>query len=81
MTSINVRLTAKELDLLRSLAADQLFQREFVDARFPGHKSNLAELSLGKQLIERLRILTAKAQGLPPPRKLGTPHSGKDIVV
>lgn len=81
MTSINVRLTAKELDLLGSLVADQLFQREFIDTRLPGHKSNLAELSLGRHLIERLRILTAKAQGLPPPRKLGTPGLGKDIAV
>ncbi len=72
MTSISVKLTAKELDLLSSLAADQLFQREFVDARFPGHKTNHADLNLGKQLIERLKILTAKANGNPVPKKLGT---------
>ncbi len=70
MTSISVKLTPKELDLLSSLAADQLFQREFIDARFPGHKPNPADLSLGKQLIERLRILTAKANGIPLPRKI-----------
>jgi hypothetical protein len=58
------------LDLLSSLAADQLFQREFIDARFPGHKPNHADLSLGKQLIGRLRILTAKANGTPLPRKI-----------
>ena len=46
MTRITVKFTAKELELLSSLASDQLFRREFIDSRLPSHKSNPAELGL-----------------------------------
>ena len=59
MTRITVKLTAKELELLSSLASDQLFRREFIDSRLPGYQSNPAELSLGKKLVERLRLTAA----------------------
>jgi hypothetical protein len=52
-----VKLTTAELRLLATLASDQLFRREFIDPKMPGNKSNPAELSLGKQLVERLRSL------------------------
>lgn len=61
MTRITLKLTSKELELLRSLASDQLFRREFIDPRMPGYKSNPADLSLGKKLIERLRVMTDRA--------------------
>jgi hypothetical protein len=61
MTRITVTFTAKELCLLSSLAADQLFRREFIDPRLPGHKPDPADLSLGKQLVQRLRLLTDRA--------------------
>src|SRR5262245_22431667 len=35
LTRITVKFTAKELELLSSLAADQLFRREFIDSRLP----------------------------------------------
>ena len=57
MTLITVKLTAKELDLLTALASDQLFHREFIDPRMPGYKSDLGDLSLGKKLVERLRLI------------------------
>lgn len=60
MTRITVRLTVDELELLSRLASDQLFRREFIDPKFPGHKSDLAELTCGKRLIERLRSLTER---------------------
>ena len=63
MTRITVTFTPKELSLLSSLASDQLFRREFIDPRLPGYKSNPAELSLGKRLVERLRLLTDRATG------------------
>jgi hypothetical protein len=63
MTRITVTFTAKELSLLSSLASDQLFRREFIDSRLPGYTSNPAELSLGKRLVERLRLLTGRATG------------------
>jgi hypothetical protein len=62
MTRITVKFTVKELELLSSLASDQLFRREFIDPRLPGYKSNPADLSLGKKLIERLRLMT---KGIP----------------
>lgn len=71
MTRITLKLTAKEIELLGSLASDQLFRREFIDPRLPGHKSNPADLSLGKQLVERLRLTAERAKGLPVPRKNG----------
>jgi hypothetical protein len=68
MTHITVKLTAKELELLSSLASDQLFRREFIDPRLPGYKSNPADLSQGKKLIERLRVMTDRAKGIVPRR-------------
>ncbi len=61
MTRITVKLTVKELELLSGLAADQLFRKEFIDPRLPGYKSNPGDLTLGKKLIERLRLLTDRA--------------------
>jgi hypothetical protein len=63
MTRITVKLTTKELTLLSSLASDQLFRREFIDPRLPGYKSNPAELSLGKKLVERFRVITDRVKG------------------
>ena len=71
MTQITVKLTAKELELLSMLASDQLFRREFIDSRIPGYQFNHADLTLGKKLIERFRIITERAKGMPPPRKAG----------
>jgi len=71
MTQFTVKLTTKELELLSSLASDQLFRREFIDPRLPGYKSNPADLNLGKQLIERFRLMTDRKNGIPNPRKNG----------
>ncbi len=57
MTFITVKLTTKELELLTSLASDQLFRREFIDPKMPGHVSDSAEMSLGKALVVRLRSI------------------------
>ena len=72
MTRINVKLTAKELALLSSLASDQLFRREFIDPRLPGNLANPTELSLGKKLVERLRWTADRAKGLPLTKRNGT---------
>lgn len=63
-TLITLKLTAPEIELLISLASDQLFRREFIDPRLPGYKSNPAEVSLGKKLVERLRLVTDRAKGV-----------------
>lgn len=52
---ITLTVTPSELDLLTSLASDQLFRREFIDPRLPGYKSDLEEVKLGKDLVARLR--------------------------
>jgi len=65
MTLITVKLTLKELDLLTSLASDQLFRREFIDPKMPGYRSNPAEVSLGKKMVERLRSVADRAKKIP----------------
>lgn len=57
MGFITLRITVSELELLTTLAADQLFRREFIDPKMPGYKSKAGELSLGKALIARLRSI------------------------
>jgi hypothetical protein len=57
MTFFTLKLTHDEVELLTSLASDQLFRREFIDPKMPGFKSNLAEMALGKALVARLRSL------------------------
>jgi len=63
MTLITLKMTATELELLTSLAADQLFRREFIDPKMPGYRTNSAELSLGKALVARLRSIQDVASG------------------
>jgi len=71
MTRIAVKFTARELELLSSLAADQLFRREFIDCRMHGFRANRPEITLGKQLVERLRLVTERARRTAPERKNG----------
>ena len=57
MRFITLKLTVEELRLLTSLAADQLFRKEFIDPKMPGYRSDSDELNLGKALVGRLRPL------------------------
>lgn len=57
MTLITVKFTTLELELLASLAADQMFRREFIDPKMPGYRVNRAEITLGKALVSKLRLL------------------------
>lgn len=70
MTSVNLKLTLNELDVLTSLAADQLFRREFIDPKMPGHRADSARLALGKSLLTRLQLLAAN----PAANRLPTNH-------
>lgn len=65
MPLITIKLTDEELKLLVALASDQMFRREFIDPKIPGYRSNLAELSLGKKLVERLRLITDRPERRP----------------
>jgi hypothetical protein len=72
MTLISIKFTSREIELLSSLASDQLFRREFIDPRIPGHKVNPADLSLGKQLVERLRLTSDRMNKAPLAKQNGT---------
>ena len=71
MTLITLKLTIEELELLTTLASDQVFRREFIDPRMPGHRANPKEMALGKALVGRMRLMVS--QGAPektaPPKK------------
>jgi hypothetical protein len=60
------------MELLQSLASDQLFRREFIDPRLPGYVSNPDELRLAKKIVERLRLMTDRSKGISLPRRTGT---------
>lgn len=62
---ISVRLKPSELELLVSLAADQLFRREFIDPKMPGYKGSAAEMAQGKELVGRLRAALASGTKRP----------------
>jgi hypothetical protein len=57
MKSVALKLTIEELRLLATLASDQLFRRQFIDPRMPGHRSNSEEMNLSKALVGRLRLM------------------------
>jgi hypothetical protein len=69
MTHILLKFTAVEVELLTDLASEQLFRREFIDPKMPGHRPKPAELKLGKQLVERLRLTSDRANKVPIPRR------------
>jgi hypothetical protein len=54
---MNLKLTLEELKLLASLASDQLFRRQYIDPKMPGHRANSGEINLGKALVARLRLI------------------------
>ena len=60
MKRINFPVNIEELRLLASLAADQLFRRQFIDPRIPGYKSRPEEVDLGKELLERMKLLISE---------------------
>jgi hypothetical protein len=66
---LTVKLSLEELTLLATLASDQLFRREFIDPKMPGYKRNLPELSLGKDLVQRLRLTVDRAKKSRDPEK------------
>ena len=69
MTLISVKFTTHEIELLSSLASDQLFRREFIDSRLPGYRSSPMDLTLGKKLVERLRLTADRVKKAPPSAK------------
>ena len=64
ISPVTVKLTPSELRLLATLASDQLFRREFIDPKMPGHHANPEELQVGKKLVERLQRIAERANGV-----------------
>ena len=60
MELITLKLTTTELKLLTTLAADQLFRKEYIDPKMPGYRSNAEEMSLCRALVGRLRLMADK---------------------
>ena len=60
MMAVTVKLTPLELRLLTGLASDQLFRREFIDPKMPGHRPDPEGLRIGKKLVERLKAMTER---------------------
>jgi hypothetical protein len=60
MPLITVKLPEKQIELLIQLASEQLFRREFIDPKIPGHKARPDEVRMGKEVIQRLRLLLDK---------------------
>ena len=73
MKLITLKLTVRELELLTTLAADQLFRKEFIDPRMPEYRSNPDEMSLSKALVGRMRKMVdpSYAKKTTPPRISG----------
>jgi hypothetical protein len=61
MKTIKLQLSPEELALLVSLAADQLFRREFIDPKMPGYKGDPREVASGKALVGRLRVIVQES--------------------
>lgn len=59
MKLITLKVTVEELRVLTTLAADQLFRKEFIDPKLPGYRPDSREMNLGKALVRRLRSLVA----------------------
>jgi hypothetical protein len=55
MKLVVLKFTTPELQLLTTLAADQLFRREFIDPKMPGYKPDADEMRLAKALVRRLQ--------------------------
>lgn len=71
MKLITLKVTVKELELLATLASDQLFRREFIDPRMPGYRPNSGDVNLGKALVVRMRLMAGQgaAAGTTPTKK------------
>lgn len=72
MEIITIKLSPSDLELLTSLASDQLFRQEFIDHRLPGCKTDPVLVQRGKAIVNRLQAIldpaaakkAAQAKGL-----------------
>jgi len=57
MKKLTLDFTPEELGILTTMAADQLFRKQFIDSKMPGFKPNREELDMCKNLVGRLRAI------------------------
>ena len=69
---MTLKLTLEELRLLATMASDQLFRKEFIDPRMPGHRPNPDDINLGKSLVGRLRLMVDQRSPKKKPSARGT---------
>lgn len=55
MTFVTLKLKLQELELLTDLASDQMFRREFIDPKMPGHRAVKGEVGTGRALVAKLQ--------------------------
>lgn len=72
MKSMTLKLTVEELRILATLASDQLFRKEFIDSKMPGHRPNSVDMNLTKSLVGRLRLMVDQES----PKKARSSHNG-----
>ena len=65
MKNVKIEVTQPELFLVITLMSDQLFRREFINPKMPGYKGNPAELTMGKELVLRLKSVLRQVSELP----------------
>jgi hypothetical protein len=63
MKNIKIEVTLQELLLITTLMSDQLFRREFIDPKMPGYKVDPTELTMGKDLVNRLKLIAKQISG------------------
>jgi hypothetical protein len=73
MKNINFALTLDELRLLSSLASDQLFRRQYIDPKMPGYKGSPEEVTIGKALVGRMRMILDETHNIASPLPRGLP--------
>lgn len=73
MKNLKFEVTQQELLLLITLMSDQLFRREFIDPKMPGYKGDPAELTMGKELVLRLKSVIREASESPTSRSKSDP--------
>ena len=67
MKKIALQFTPEELGVLTTMAADQLFRKQFIDPKMPGFTPNHEELELCKSVVARLRAVIGERNGKPEP--------------
>jgi hypothetical protein len=81
MKPINFLVTVEDLTLLASLASDQLFRRQFIDPKMPGYKGSPEDVTRGKALVGRMRLIIDEGVHRPTSAMLQTRPSKEQQIL